>query len=174
MSHHRHPPQPDVAATRREIGRALRAVMRLSPEVHGALAQSLGVGVTDLLALDRLTATDDPMGVVELGNTLGIRSASATVLVDRLVSGGHLQRAPHPSDGRRRIVRPTDSAHRDVLAALGPLITGIGAVTDGLDAEASATVLRFLREVCAVLEQFAAGGPDGGPAGRRARDRPAP
>ena len=174
MADPQHPSRPDLAATRREIGQALRAVMRLAPEVHGALAQALGVGVTDLLALDRLTATDEPMGVVELGNTLGIRSASATVLVDRLVSGGHLQRAPHPSDGRRRVVRPTDSGQRDVLAALNPLIAGIGAITDGLDAEESATVLRFLRDVTAVLEQFATERLGHRAAPGAAGDRPAP
>lgn len=157
------PTDPDVEATRRQIGQALRDVLRLAPEVHQFLAQRVGVGVTDLMALDRLTASDQPMGVVELGDALGIRSASATVLVDRLVEGGHLQRAPHPTDGRRRIVRPTDQAHRDVRAALQPMITDISHITEGLDAAASATVLQFLHQVCTVLEHFKR---DGGPPDR--------
>lgn len=158
------PPAPELQGAHYLIGQALRNLLRLAPEVHAVLAQSVGVGATDLMALDRLTASDQPMGVVELGDSLGIRSASATVLVDRLVAAGHLQRAPHPTDGRRRIVRATTSAHVDMLAALRPLIAGINEVTDQLDADTSQLVLHYLRDVCAVLEQFApphgqAGGP---------------
>lgn len=148
-------PAPELQETHYLIGQALRNLMRLAPDVHGVLAQSLGVGATDLMALDRLTSSDQPMGVVELGDSLGIRSASATVLVDRLVAAGHLQRAPHPTDGRRRIVRATGSAHEDMLAALRPLIAGINEATDRLDADTSRLVLAYLRDVCAVLEEFA-------------------
>ncbi|MGH3446094.1 MAG: MarR family winged helix-turn-helix transcriptional regulator [Nocardioidaceae bacterium] len=136
------------------IGQALRGLLRLAPEVHALLAQRAGVGTTDLMALDRLTTSDHPMGIVELGDSLDIRSASATVLVDRLVSAGHLQRANHPTDGRRRIVRVTGSAREDMLVALRPLVAGINQVTDRLDAETSRLVLHYLRDVCRALEDF--------------------
>ncbi len=137
------------------IGQALRALLGLAPDVHAVLARRVGVGITDLTALDRLTSSEQPMGVVELGDSLGIRSASATVLVDRLVAAGHLQRAPHPTDGRRRIVRATGSAHDDMMDALRPLIAGINRVTEQLDADTSRAVLAYLNDVCAVLRDFA-------------------
>ena len=146
---------PDLHVTHYLIGQALRTLLRLAPDVHTVLAHRVGVGLTDLMALDRLTSSPEPMGVVELGDSLGIRSASATVLVDRLVAAGHLQRAPHPTDGRRRIVRATGSARDQMLGSLRPLITGINEITDRLDADTSRAVLQYLDEVCAVLQDFA-------------------
>lgn len=149
-------PEPGLAETHRLIGQALRRLLRVAPEVHTVLAQRVGVGTTDLMALDRLTAGDQPMGVVELGDSLGIRSASATVLVDRLVAAGHLQRQAHPTDGRRRVVETTESARGEMLEALLPLLSGIREVTDRLDADTSRSVLVYLLDVCGVLEGFAA------------------
>ncbi|HET7303916.1 MAG TPA: MarR family transcriptional regulator [Segeticoccus sp.] len=145
---------PREEDTRRQIGLALRELLRLAPEVHTALAHRLGVGTTDLAALDRLTSQTGPMGVVELGNELGIRSASATVLVDRLVTAGHLERAAHPTDRRRRVVRATPEAHDEVRLALAPLIADISALTADLDAQTGRAVLAFLRAACAALDRF--------------------
>lgn len=155
---------PDLHEAHYLIGQALRALLSLAPDVHAVLAQRVGVGTTDLMALDRLTSGEQPMGVVELGDSLGIRSASATVLVDRLVAAGHLQRAPHPTDGRRRIVRATGSARDDMLGALRPLIAGINQVTEQLDADTSRAVLAYLSEVCAILDDFAHAPGQTGPA----------
>lgn len=139
---------------RYRIGQAVRQLLRLAPSVHLELADRVGVGVTDLLALDHTTSDPQPLGVVELGERLGIRSASATVLVDRLEATGHLRRAPHPSDRRRTSLHPTDTAHQDVLAALEPLVRDIVHITDELDDPTAAAVLRFLTEVNAALTEF--------------------
>ncbi len=68
----------------REIGLAVRALVLTDREMQTALARRLGVGLTDVRAMEELVASPDVLGPVELGNRLGIRSASATVLVDRL------------------------------------------------------------------------------------------
>jgi DNA-binding MarR family transcriptional regulator len=47
----------------------------------------LGIGDTDMTALEHLFA-NGPLGPVELGEKLGLRSASATALVDRLEAAG--------------------------------------------------------------------------------------
>ncbi|MGN6251544.1 MAG: MarR family winged helix-turn-helix transcriptional regulator [Marmoricola sp.] len=138
------------------IGMAVRDVLRLAPDVHAALARRLGVGVTDLLALDHLSVPPAPEGVVDLGRRLGVTSASATVLVDRLVAAAHVRRVPHPHDRRRTRLEMTDHAETEVRAALEPLITGLGTVVAGLDEEQAATVLGFLTDLVAVLTRFAA------------------
>lgn len=142
---------------RHQIGQAVRELLRVAPAVHSTIAGRLTVGPTDLTALDVTTSSATPLGVVELSQRLGIRSASTTVLVDRLVASGHLQRKPHPSDRRRTSLSATDSAHHDIRAALGPLIRDLTAITDELDADAAATVLAFLRTVIATLDGFVAG-----------------
>lgn len=148
------PSDPATYDQRRQIAVALRTLMRLAPAVHAHLARQAGIGPTDLSALDNLLRSDTPMGVVELGNSLGIRSASATVLVDRLTAAGHLRRAPHPSDGRRRVVHVTDHARTDLRKVLEPLTDPIAAVTGRLDATSGQIVLQFLTDVCAVLDDF--------------------
>jgi DNA-binding MarR family transcriptional regulator len=141
---------------RRQIGLAVRDLLRVAPAVHARLAERLSIGPTDLSALDITTSGAEPMGVVELSRRLGIRSASTTVLVDRLVASGHLQRSPHATDRRRTSLAATDAAHRDVRAALEPLISDISAITGDLDPRSAAVVLAFLREVTATLERFVA------------------
>lgn len=141
--------------TRREIGQQLRRLLLTAPAVHAELAARVGVGVTDLLALDHLTSAPEPIGVGELSRMLNIRSASATVLVDRLVASGHLERGRHPSDGRRTSLYPTTAAHDDVRAALGPLIDDISRITGELSPTQAAAVLRFLGQITDALTSFA-------------------
>lgn len=136
------------------IGQQVHELLMSAPAVHAELAARVGVGVTDLLALDYTTSAPSELGVVELGNLLKIRSASATVLVDRLVARGHLERAPHSTDGRRTSLHPTASAHRDVRAALEPLIQDIAAITDELSESETEVVMRVLGRISAALGDF--------------------
>lgn len=140
-----------------EIGMAVRQVLRLAPAVHAALAHRLGVGVTDLLALDHLSTPPPPDGVVDLGRRLGVTSASATVLVDRLVAAEHVRRVAHSHDGRRTRLEMTPHAETEVRAALEPLIAALAAVVDDLGEDQARTVLAFLTELTGVLSRFADG-----------------
>lgn len=136
------------------IGQQIHDLLMLSPAVHAELAARVGVGVTDLLALDHTTSAPSQLGVVELANLLKIRSASATVLVDRLVARGHLERAPHITDGRRTSLHPTATAHQEVRAALQPLVRDLGEITDDLSPAEREVVLRVLHQVNAALRAF--------------------
>ncbi|WP_460600387.1 MarR family winged helix-turn-helix transcriptional regulator [Flexivirga lutea] len=145
----------DPAQLGREIGQQLRRLLQVAPAVHGQLASRVGVGVTDLLALDHITSGSSPMGVGDLSRLLGIRSASATVLVDRLVTSGHVTRGAHPHDGRRTSLNPTPSAYDDVRTALGPLIADINRITGELTTDQASVVLDFLTRITAALADFA-------------------
>lgn len=109
----------------REIGLAVRALVLTDREMQLALARRLGVGLTDVRAMEELVGSTEPLGPVELGNRLGIRSASATVLVDRLAAAGHLERVRHPEDRRRITLHLTERARSEFRAALGPLLASI-------------------------------------------------
>lgn len=146
----------DPSRIRREIGQQLRSLLQAAPAVHAELATRTGVGVTDLLALDHITSAPEPLGVGELARMLHIRSASATVLVDRLVSSGHLERAAHSSDRRRTSINPTPAAYEDIRAALAPLIDDINEITDELTPAQTTVVLRFLTQITEALTTFAA------------------
>ncbi len=148
----------DDQVTGREIGLALRRVLQAGREMQGALARRLGVRLTDVQAVDHVVSSAEPLGPVELGNRLGIRSASATALVDRLVTAGHLERAPDPRDRRRIALRATDHARDEVRQALTPLADTVAEIAGRLDDDQARTVIGFLSDVTDAMRDYAAHG----------------
>jgi DNA-binding MarR family transcriptional regulator len=84
-------------------------VLRGHHEANQGLARRLGLGVTDVIAWRGAA------GAGRVGDRLGMRSAWATALVDRLEAAGHVQRQPHPSDRRRLL-----ADHEEAAADLSP------------------------------------------------------
>lgn len=147
---------PAHAMAAREIGLAVRALVLTDREMETALARRLGVGLTDVRAMEELVAHPGALGPVELGKRLGITSASATALVDRLEAAGHLARQRHPDDRRRITLELTERARADFRAALGPLLASIGRITAGLDPADATVIAAFLRDVTTAVRDFAA------------------
>jgi DNA-binding MarR family transcriptional regulator len=87
---------------------------------------------------------------VDIAHRLGITTASATGMVDRLVDSGHLERHPHPTDRRRVRLRHTPQAEAVMWQALAPLLAGVTTVEERLTDEERAVVARFLRDIAAV------------------------
>lgn len=114
----------------------------------------MGIGAIDLYALGDLLS-GDPVGPVELGRRLGLGSAAATGLADRLEAAGHVTREPHPSDRRRLALVPTDQAREQLLGALAALDQDTRAMTNQLDARELDAVARFLQAAVALYEQHA-------------------
>jgi len=156
-------PYSEAPSTSR-TARALREVVRAASDTRGALARRLGIGLTDAAAIDHLAASPDPLGPVELGNRLGIRSASATALVNRLVRAGHVARTPHPQDRRRVALQVTDQGYDEVSAALQPMLTGIERAVARLTPEQATATAAFLHEVAEVMRTYGASAPEDSPA----------
>ncbi|SBT51827.1 MarR family winged helix-turn-helix transcriptional regulator [Micromonospora auratinigra] len=154
------PLEPSATPATSEAARALREVLRVAGDTRSALARRLGIGATDAAAIDHLVSSAEPLGPVELGNRLGIRSASATTLVDRLVQAGHVERTPHPHDRRRLSLQVTEHAVTEVLAALRPMLTGVERAVARLTPEQAEATTVFLREVAEVMRDYIATAPD--------------
>ncbi len=140
--------------------RALREVQQAGIEANQELARRLGVGITDVAALEHLFSAPAPLGPVELGHRLGIRSASATALVDRLEQSGHVRRQPRPDDRRRVALVASEHSARQVLAALSPLLADIDAAAARLTEGEATAVTRFLGEAADAMRRYARGGTD--------------
>ncbi|UQU62774.1 MarR family transcriptional regulator [Couchioplanes caeruleus] len=140
-----------------EISHAIREMLRANGEAAQSLARRLGLGITDATALDHLLSSDGGLGPGELSRLLGIRSASATTLVDRLEATGHVRRVPHPSDRRRQTVVATDRAYDEVLGALAPLFRRVEEAAARLTPEQAAATAAFLREAAEAMRDYAAG-----------------
>jgi DNA-binding MarR family transcriptional regulator len=150
-----------AAAARAEysdISRALRAVQQAGAEANLELARRLGIGLTDLHAMNHIFSGAVPIGPVELGQRLGIRSASATALVDRLEHSGHVRRQPHPDDRRRVALVPSEQAAVRTMAAMAPMLAGIEAAAARLSDTERDAVTRFLTAAAEALRDYARGG----------------
>ena len=150
---------PPATIGRRVSGpaRALRMVQQATVEANQELARRLGIGITDIAALEHLSSAEQPLGPVELGHRLGIRSASATALVDRLEQSGHVRREPRPDDRRRVALVPSEHSALQVLSALAPLLADIDAAAARLTEAEALAVTRFLTEAAAAMRRYAHG-----------------
>ncbi|SFP21122.1 MarR family winged helix-turn-helix transcriptional regulator [Amycolatopsis rubida] len=138
----------------REVSLAVRRLLQAGRGMQAVLARKLSLRVTDVQALDHVVSSPEPIGPGELGHRLGITSASATVLADRLAAAGHLARRADPADRRRVHLEATDHAREDIRAALGPLLAEMEAITDRLKPEHVPVVLSFLDEVAAAMRAY--------------------
>jgi DNA-binding MarR family transcriptional regulator len=143
-----HPGPPEGWRTT-ELSEALYAVLNAMPDLRAALAHRLGLNVSEVDAMQHVMA--EPIGPVELSRRLHMTSASATVLVDRLEEAGHVVREADPSDGRRRVVRPTGQGMVSVFEQIAPLVADLVDAEDGMSARERAAVTAYLARVLDVL-----------------------
>ncbi|MGR0319500.1 MarR family winged helix-turn-helix transcriptional regulator [Agromyces sp. ZXT2-3] len=105
------------------------------------------MGETDLLAIRYLLKREGEGRSVspkDLAAHLGISSASTTVLIDRLVRSGHVERRPHPTDRRALVIAPTIASDDEVRATLGDMHRRMIEVAEGLGPDEAVVVLDFL------------------------------
>jgi DNA-binding MarR family transcriptional regulator len=69
------------------------------------VSEAVGMSFGRSRALRRLAAR--PMTMRELADVLGIEAPNATVVIADLEAQGYVQRKPHPTDGRAKIVEAT-------------------------------------------------------------------
>ncbi len=124
---------------------AMRHLIAVTQEVAARTARELGVNATDMNAL-ALLQQYGPMGPADLAARLGIRTASVTVLIDRLSAAGHVERSAHPADRRRVTVAATTSARQAVTAFLRPSIVAVDDIGRALDPEAQGVVTKYLND----------------------------
>lgn len=122
---------------------ALHELTRLSGQVAPAVARRAGLSHNELRALEHLM--DTPLGPGELGRLLGVSSAAASGIIDRLETRGHAVRASHESDRRRTSVTISESGRREVAAHLMPMFRELAALDRSLSDQDRAVVDRFLR-----------------------------
>jgi DNA-binding MarR family transcriptional regulator len=121
---------------------ALHELTRLSGQVAPAVARRAGMSHNELRALEHLT--DKTLGPGELGRLLGVSSAAASGIIDRLEAHGHAVRTSHASDKRRTAVTISDSGRREVAMHLLPMFRELAALDASLTPEERAVVDRFL------------------------------
>ena len=114
-------------------------------------ARTMGINATDMQAL-RLLDLHGPLGPTELGRRLGLRSASVTVLLDRLEASGYVERVRDDRDRRRVTVRALPDALELLFDTWAPVVRALDDVGHGLTPSQQKAVCAYLDELAAVLE----------------------
>lgn len=137
----------------RHIGAVMAALGRLrdvEQQLTEASQRYMKLGRSDMRALHFLIVASHTNTVVTpsaIAAHLGISTASTTKLLDRLELGGHIVRAPHPSDRRALAISVTDETRESAMQTVGRLQAKRFHAAARLSAQERDTVIRFIDDM---------------------------
>ena len=102
----------------RDVAEYLRALIVASDDYRRTMAGGLDVSTTEAAVLGQLLH-EGPLTPMVIARRTGLTAGSTTTLVDRLVSAGLVERAPHPGDGRRVFVELTGRGRTAIETMFG-------------------------------------------------------
>lgn len=110
---------------------------------HQAVAQRLGLNVTDLKCLD-LARGEAPVTPGRLAELTGLTTAAVTTVLDRLERAGFVRRERDLNDRRKILVRPLSERAEEVARLFAPL-----------DQAVAHLLAQYTTEELTLLDQFA-------------------
>lgn len=135
------------------IGQLMAALAQLR-EAEQRLSQAsqryMQLGPTDMKALHFLIAAQHTKKIAtpgEIAAHLKISTASTTKLLDRLESGGHIIRAPHPHDRRALAISITVETYEAAVETIGRKQAKRFHAAARLSTEEREIVIRFLKDM---------------------------
>ncbi|WP_439592348.1 MarR family winged helix-turn-helix transcriptional regulator [Microbacterium sp.] len=134
---------------------AVRAFSDAMDRMYGGMKDDMEMNSTDLAALRMLITREqrgDTVSPHQVAKHLRISTASTTKLIDRLAVAGHVERRPHPRDGRARIVVLTQASRREFFRHFGERLQTMRGVAERYDEEQLRVISRFLTEVGDVFD----------------------
>lgn len=131
---------------------ALRELMTVGAELGPVVARRAKLSYSELKTLELLI--DTPMGPVDLSRELGVTSAAASGIVDRLAGHGHAERVADQQDRRRTQVHITESGRREVLGLLMPMFVALDSLDSALTDDERGVVTRYLQGAIAAMKSL--------------------
>ncbi|HEY5821255.1 MAG TPA: MarR family transcriptional regulator [Propionibacteriaceae bacterium] len=144
----------------------VRRMMTLFRGVERRLGAQLDLNHTDLLAME-IISRERQVTPSRLAAQLGVTSAAATFVIDRLISAGHVSRQPHPTDRRSTVIATVPESVGQVASLLAPLGVQIWDCYSELDERDRAAVDTFLDNLGDLFEAIVVDEPGSRP--RRAK-----
>lgn len=133
----------------------IRAFSDALDRMYGGMKGDMDMNATDLAALRMLTVREQRGQTVsphDLAKHLRISSASTTKMLDRLSLSGHVERRPHPHDGRARIVVLTQESRSTFFRHFSEHLGAMREVAERYDDAELDVITRFLAEVGAAID----------------------
>lgn len=123
-------------------------VLALAGElVQGVHERVVAAGFDDLRPTHGFTFVRISHGgatTAELAEHLGVTKQAAAQLVDELVRKGYVERTPHPTDARARLLRLTERGWACTRAADAAAVAAVAPYRETLGAERFAALVRDL------------------------------
>ncbi len=107
------PPPADLAAAAWQLMREFVEANRSAGELRERLGLGVGSGRIKVLFLLR----EQPMTLAQLADAHGVDRPYATIVVDKLEALGFVDRRPHPTDRRSKIVSLTPAGREAAVTA---------------------------------------------------------
>jgi DNA-binding MarR family transcriptional regulator len=160
----RNPGDGDVAApwSRDELQASLPAVNAINTALHEIntlsrafehrLGSVLSVNQTDLAAMEHLIQ-EGPLTPSDLAARLNVSTAASTLVVDRLVALGHVERHRHEHDRRKIVVVPSRASVNRAVDELMPVMLGVASLVNDLSEADRVVVEGFLERVIALYRE---------------------
>ncbi|SIR46840.1 DNA-binding transcriptional regulator, MarR family [Microbacterium sp. RURRCA19A] len=137
-------------ASRPGVVRAMESVRALSDaldRMNSGMKGDMDMNASDLATLRMLIIREQRGEMVsphDVASHLRISTASTTKLLDRLAASGHLERRPHPSDGRARVVVLTPKSRAEFFRHFGAHLAAMMAVADTYSDEQLTMIAEFV------------------------------
>lgn len=138
-----------------EVLHAIRAFTDAMDRMHSGMKGDMDMNATDLAALRMLIMREQrgiPVSPHDVATHLRISTASTTKLLDRLTESGYLERKPHPTDRRARVVVLTAESRRSFFHHFGQRLVTMRGVAQRYDDSELAVITRFLGELSDALD----------------------
>lgn len=129
---------------------SIRAMSDAMERMHSGMKGDMEMNASDLAALRLLIMREQqgrPVSPRDIAEHLRISTASTTKLLDRLVQSGHVERRPHPSDRRARIVVLTDESRQAFFRLFGLRLRAMREMALAYDERELEVVTRFLDDL---------------------------
>jgi DNA-binding MarR family transcriptional regulator len=148
-------PSADKAWNGVDVLSALRRYRAAEVAMRRRTRAAMQMGETDLAALRFLLEAHERSQAVspkDLAIHLGISTASTSTLIDRLVKTGHVERLPHPTDGRAVVLSVMPVSDAEVRTTMGEMHRRMIDVTSNLSGEEATVISGFLTRMTRAIE----------------------
>jgi DNA-binding MarR family transcriptional regulator len=129
---------------------ACRALARAMDEFDEAAGVALGLGRSDLRALNLLE--HGPLRPSTLARRLGLTRPAVTALIIRLEDAGHVSRVPVPGDRRAAAVELCPETWQALAGLYRPIGERIGRIDADLDDADRDVLVRTMTEIAASFD----------------------
>ena len=132
----------------------LREFLEVSGDFERRLGAELEVNPTDLTAMEHLIQSG-PLSPSEIASRLGVTTAAATTIVDRLTRVGHVARRSNEQDRRGVLVVPEPESVRRALGVILPMVQAVDGALEDFDETEQRAITAYLRRVLEIYRAHA-------------------